>query len=176
MRKYTWAAAAALAFVSSAAFATVTGDATNGWFVGKGDVQSAFGWNNETLQEEWNAGEITFHYDTSADYDVVCGWDNPPSSHVQMHHQVTSTVNVGLNGTLAATGRTKNQITGFNVPAPTGSASGNVPLVGDTCAADDVDGNHHTGTVDSVTPLGSNGGGGLYVSWNGEDVLLQAAS
>ena len=104
------------ALMSTAVNASVTGDAGSGWFVGKGDVQSAFGWNNATLQDEWTAGEISFHYDSSADYDVTCEWDTVNKKQT-INHLVTSHISRGLNATLAATGRQKNQITGFNVPA-----------------------------------------------------------
>jgi hypothetical protein len=63
----------------------------------------------------------------------------------------------------------KNQVTGFNVGPADTSGSGDLPEVGDGC----VPGND--GVITSVTPLGSSGGG-LYVIWNGQEVLLLAAS
>lgn len=56
----TVAGAAALAAV---AYADVTFDpATGTGFVGKGDVQSAFGWNNKQLQNNATAGYVRFAY------------------------------------------------------------------------------------------------------------------
>lgn len=174
MKKIVLSVAAA-ALISTAAGATVTGDAASGWFVGKGDVQNAFGWNNTTLQQEWAAGEISFHYTSQADYDVSCEWDTGVNKIT--HHVVESTISRGLNASIAAEGRQKNQITGFNLaPAGASSDGGDVPSVGESCGDyEDVDGNAH-GTITAVTPLGSSGEGGLYVSWNGQDVLLQPAS
>ena len=52
------AAIAALA-VSTAALATVTFDPATGiGFVGKGDVQLAFGWNNATAAEQCRCGDV----------------------------------------------------------------------------------------------------------------------
>lgn len=167
---------AAAALISTAASAAVTGDAASGWFVGKGDVQSAFGWNNATLQEEWASGEIAFHYDSAASYDVACEWDTGPAHNIT-HHTVNSSISRGLNASIAAEGRQRSQITGF-ILAPAGASGngGDVPSVGERCGDfEDVDGNAH-GTITAVTPLGSTGEGGLYVSWNGQDVLLQTAS
>ena len=84
---------AAAALMTTAASASVDGDAATGWFVGKGDVQTAFGWNNATLQTE--AGDVSFRYDTSADYDVTCEWDTENKKGT-IHHSVTNTKTFGL--------------------------------------------------------------------------------
>ena len=50
-----------LGLAATAVFATVTFDPSTGTgFVGKGDVQLAFGWNNATLQQ--NAGSLRYSY------------------------------------------------------------------------------------------------------------------
>jgi hypothetical protein len=62
--------AAALAFATSAS-ADVTFDPSSGTgFVGKGDVQSPFGWNNAMLQSYANA--LSFNFEAEAVYDVTC--------------------------------------------------------------------------------------------------------
>ena len=157
---------AAAALMTTAASASVDGDAATGWFVGKGDVQTAFGWNNATLQTE--AGDVSFRYDTSADYDVTCEWDTENKKGT-IHHSVTNTKTFGLSSILASSGRLKNQITGFNVGAAGSGGGDEAPSVGDSCP------NGGDGLVTEVGPLGSSGGG-LYVVWEGQEVLLQAAS
>ena len=48
--------------------------------------------------------------------------------------------------------------------------------MGESCGDyEDVGGNANDGVITSVTPVGGGGGGGLYVSWNGTDVLLQGS-
>jgi hypothetical protein len=61
MRKLIILAAsiAALA-VPAVSIAAVTYDDTSVGTVGKGDVQSLFGWNDAALQNAWKAGKITF--------------------------------------------------------------------------------------------------------------------
>jgi hypothetical protein len=71
---------AALAFgliAAAAVHAEVTFDSSSGeGFVGKGDVQRAFGWNNKQLQD--NAAALTFTYSEVGSYSVVCtGHTNP---------------------------------------------------------------------------------------------------
>lgn len=54
-------------------FASVTFDPTTGaGFVGKGDVQTAFGWNNQALQA--NAADVTFSYNAVDTYSATCSW------------------------------------------------------------------------------------------------------
>jgi hypothetical protein len=62
MRSTRWglfaAATAALAFSASPVAAAEIDSSTGTGFVGKGDVQSAFGWNNTALNT--NAGDVSF--------------------------------------------------------------------------------------------------------------------
>jgi hypothetical protein len=63
--------AAVLVLVVSAVSAAVTFDAETGTgFVGKGDVQLVFGWNNKGLQD--NAAGVTFSYEETGTFTVVC--------------------------------------------------------------------------------------------------------
>jgi opacity protein-like surface antigen len=56
MKKMLLAAGIALATISTAAVAAVTFDpATGTGFVGKGDIQLAFGWNNKAAQDNATA-------------------------------------------------------------------------------------------------------------------------
>ncbi len=64
-------AVAALVALAGTAWAMTTLDTANGTgFVGKGDVQVPFGWNNATLQA--NANNLVFGYADQVEYDVPC--------------------------------------------------------------------------------------------------------
>jgi hypothetical protein len=82
MRKTRYASMVALALasvmiLSTAALGAVTFDPETGeGFVGKGDVQLAFEWNNKALQD--NAADVSFTYEEVGEYTVVCdGHSNP---------------------------------------------------------------------------------------------------
>ena len=67
------AGALAMGIMASSAFAAVTFDpATGTGFVGKGDVQTAMGWNNAELQK--NAENLKFTYVTETTYAVAVTW------------------------------------------------------------------------------------------------------
>lgn len=99
-------------------------------FVGKGDVQTLFGWNNKALQDCVNS---TDHegYDSSTDagclrfeFFVAAGtietntWlcehtDNASAADVEWNNTVTDTLSGG--GISATVARSKNQVSGFNL-------------------------------------------------------------
>jgi hypothetical protein len=168
MRKAIWAAAAAsMALVSTAAFATVTFDPTTGvGFVGKGDVQIAFGWNNSQLQK--NASGVTFTYNETDVYDVTCEWETVTGGpHSQtIVHDVDVPRHISINANVAFDPRTRNQITGFNL---TGDGyevdDATPPTIGATCP-----GNSGVGLVVDFQLVSSNGG--LYTNYGGNSVLL----
>jgi hypothetical protein len=65
------AALALCAAIGTTCFAAVYFDSEAGTgFVGKGDVQLAFGWNNKQLQD--NAERVSFTYEVEASYTLVC--------------------------------------------------------------------------------------------------------
>jgi hypothetical protein len=60
-----------VALLATPALASVTFDVNSGvGFVGKGDVQTAFGWNNQKLQAE--AQNLTFGTRQRVDYEFEC--------------------------------------------------------------------------------------------------------
>lgn len=173
MRKLFLAAAAATAMISSAATAAVTYDPATGGFAGKGDVQTAFGWNNAQLQ--LSAASITFRWGSSSQYEVVCTWVTNPTRN-PVTHTVTSIVGGPVGATVQGTSRTgpRDQVTGFTLD-PLGTSSGTAPYLGQSCSDAGADGNGD-GQITSVTPLGGGSGGGLYVSDGTTEVLLLPAS
>ena len=154
-------------FAAVPAFATVTFDPNTGTgFVGKGDVQTVFGWNNGELQR--NAGGVSFEYNVSEVYECVCSWTTGEGTHGEQTHFVNHTKDLSIDAGVSYDARTRRQITGFIL---TGYGSvlgerGEVPVVGGPCP-----GNQGTGgTWVSVTLVES--GGGLYVIYNGVGVLI----
>jgi len=137
-------------------------------FVGKGDVQLAYGWNNAQLQN--NASGVSFRYDSVDSYDVTCEWFTGPTSNRKSHtvdHNKSTSVLSNIN--YEARKNSQNQITGFNLTGLGSSTTtgGAEPQVGGACP-----GTAGTGaTVIEVNYLGS--GGGLSVVYGGNAVLLQ---
>jgi hypothetical protein len=105
----------ALAAVSAVALASVTfNSATGVGFVGKGDVQIIYGWNNQQLQS--GAGNVQFRFQ---DFEVATwncekifftGPDQIEHDIIQVRTNITNT-----EGIVASVGRLKTQVTGFNL-------------------------------------------------------------
>ena len=113
MNKFLSTAALALGGVlllPAAAQAAVTFDpATGTGFAGKGDVQLAFGWNNNQLQT--NAGQLTFRSERSTVKVTEVSWacTNTRNEVVQERERTTTTttttsgvVSASTSGTLSA--------------------------------------------------------------------------
>lgn len=131
-------AVAVLATVAAAAaFAAVTFDPTSGsGFVGKGDVQLAFGWNNKQLQD--NASFVSFSTEQTTQYAVTCEWETETGGKNSkiIDHAVTIKKTRNVQGAVNADPRAgKSQFTGFNLHGygPVTEAGGVVPQVGESC-------------------------------------------
>jgi hypothetical protein len=166
----TFVVLAILAALPLAVYALVTFDPNTGTgFVGKGDVQLAFGWNNKQAQD--NAKAVSFSFESDTHYDVVCYWETEtggPQSKI-IEHYVTNHKNASISSSIVYDARLKNQYTGYNLTGfgateTTGEA---VPQVGDACKQA-----HETAVVTEVN-VSSDSAGGLYVSFGGNKVLLQ---
>lgn len=168
MKKLLWAAAAATAFISTAALASVSFDPSTGYgFVGKGDVQLAFGWNNKAAQD--NAGAVSFTYNAKDTYDVECEWTTVtggPNSKTIVH-DITVPRHVSVSSSIVSDPRKTGQYTGYNL---TGLANpvveGTVPEVGGTCP-----GASNVGAIITVVQQ-TGSAGGLYANYGGNSVLL----
>lgn len=153
-------AAVGVAIAASTAYAAVSFDAATGTgFVGKGDVQIAFDWNNAQLQA--NADSVTFSYSTEDKYDATCKWQTVTGNGTTIYHDVTVRRTVTLNKTVAYKARTNSQdsITGFNLTG-FGAVSSNrdAPVDGGAC----LGGGGQQGVWSDVTLTSSTGG--LYVN------------
>ena len=166
MRKSAFAAAAALTIPSSIALATVT--VTNGvGFVGKGDVQLAFGWNNAVAQR--NANAVSFHTESSAEYSAVCTFTTGEGTRGERIHNVTHNRSTAVLSSIASEARKTGQWTGYNLNGfGAVTTSGDpVPVEGAPCMGNEG----HDGVWTSVTELGSTGTG-LFVTYNGVSVQI----
>lgn len=135
------AAAMAVGVGTAAASATFDPDTGTG-FVGKGDVQKVFGWNNQTLQS--SAAGVAFAYSSETDtqYDVTCEFDTTTGGRTPriVHHVINKKANVGsavaYDVTKANRNNPRGDVTGFNLTGKaneTTDESGSVPVVGDPC-------------------------------------------
>lgn len=104
---------AACVLAGPAAAAVILSDEGVG-FVGKGDIQALFGWNNEQLQT--NAAGIEFFYVSDQIYvEWQCEWTTGKNNTV--HTQTRSATVQAINASIAFDARkNKNgQVTGFNL-------------------------------------------------------------
>ncbi|MCK8434742.1 hypothetical protein G3I77_17460 [Streptomyces sp. D2-8] len=149
-------AAAAVVLATGPALAAVTLDpATGTGFVGKGDVQTVFGWNNKQLQA--NATGVSFSYDATTLYSAVCEWSTGVGTKGQKTHTITLKRQAAVSSAVAYDARERNQVTGFNLLGYTStSTSGTVPSVGQPCVGNE-EGINHNGTWVSVDETGSTG-------------------
>jgi hypothetical protein len=161
---------AALVFASAVAFASVTFDPATGMgFVGKGDVQLAFGWNNQALQQ--NAEHLTFSYLAEEQYKYDCtftvevGRDKVREPQTQNRGKQSS-----VSASVAYDARRSNQITGFNLTGfdTITTTGGAVPQDGGSCPG----GPFNDGVISNVE-LVSSTGGGLRVQSGANSALLQ---
>jgi hypothetical protein len=153
-------ALAAMLVASTAAIAAVTFDpATGTGFVGKGDVQLAFGWNNKALQD--NASSVSFSATTVSDQTWVCDRDAGP----QTQERARTTTTQGVVSNIARDN--KKQITGFNLTGYSGtpSTSSEGPALG-SCPTGWTAGPISAPVVDEAAS-------GLFVTFNGQSVKLQ---
>jgi hypothetical protein len=161
-------AVSSLAF-AGAALADVTFDPATGMgFVGKGDVQSAFGWNNATLQA--NADYLTFTYKSVQEYEAVCTWTTGEGTKGEQTHNVTHTRETGIDSDLSYEVRKVVQVSGFFLEgfASGTSATGSVPVVGGACPGNQG----HDGVWTSVTAVGEGDSTSLTVSFGGDTRVL----
>jgi hypothetical protein len=113
------AGAAAALSIATAALGAVTFDATTGTgFVGKGDVQLVYGWNNKALQD--NAGSVQFQASSEVVSEVSWICTNPNNENTQERARTTTTT---VEGVVSSVARERNQITGFNLTGYSGTTT-----------------------------------------------------
>jgi hypothetical protein len=145
------ASAVVLSMLSGLTMAAVDFNQSTGvGFVGKGDVQLAFGWNNNQLQT--NASGVSFAYKAVDTYTATCEWTTGTGTRGERTHNVEHSKKTTVNSNIAYDARMRNQITGFNLTGAGGTTTtGTIPAVGGACP-----GNQGTsGTWTSVAQTGS---------------------
>lgn len=165
----TISAFALIATLSLIAFASVDFNAATGTgFVGKGVVQTPFGWNNAAAQR--NATLVTFTYEVIETYDVTIEFDtgNPNQPKSIKHHVVTQNKSSAVNANIASDPRRTGQYTGWNLLGfgSTVVSGDAIPDVGNSCP----NGNLGTCVVTDVQMSSSTGG--LYAHFGGNSVLI----
>jgi hypothetical protein len=108
-------------------------------FVGKGDVQSVYDWNNSQLQQ--NAALVQFRFAAAGVVSWQCEWWTGPTHNRKYHTVTESTEVLGSSISLDPRKNKQGQITGFTLDGiqgePTnytgiGACDGNKTLVVDS--------------------------------------------
>ena len=168
MRKFGLIIAAIAALsMSTAAIAAVNVSDEGVGFVGKGDVQLAFGWNNAALQR--NAAGVTFSYDATDTYAAVCTFTTGEGTRGERTHNVDHARRTSVSSVITYDARVRNQITGVTLTGlgTTTTSGGAMPVVGEACMGNPG----HDGLWSSVELL-STSGGGLTVTYGGTSVRI----
>jgi hypothetical protein len=156
MKKAAVLTLAGLTLAATTVFAAVIFDSDTGsGFVGKGDVQLAYGWNNAQLQSK--ADGLSFAYEAVDVYSAVCSWKTGEGTPGENEHNVSHRQRTGVMGAIDYDARKRNQINGFTLNGWDGSpvtVGGSVPEVGGACHGNAG----HGGEWSSVTLLSSSGG------------------
>jgi hypothetical protein len=153
----------ALVAAASVAMASVTFDFGTGvGFVGKGDIQNAFGLNNPQVQQalsscasDPSSCPLSFSHTATDVYEAVCTFITAEGKPGQKTHNITIPRHTNINAAIAFDTRKHSQIDGFNL---TGNGDtthgGDVPVVGQACVPDSGGQN---GVWTSVTLISSSG-------------------
>jgi hypothetical protein len=166
-----------IGIAAGSANAAVAFDSSTGTgFVGKGDVQLAFGWNNAALQK--NASGLTFTYEATDTYTVTEYWENLTGGNQPkiVTHEITVPKHVSVSAGVAYDARKANQINGFSINNfGTIVTEGTVPVVGDSLTGnrevyDAEAGEWVHATVTAVEKTKSEGG--LFANYNGTSIAM----
>jgi hypothetical protein len=155
------AAAAAVAY-AAVTFNPVTGVGE----VGKGDLQTPWGWNDAKLQN--SAEDVRFYVESAevSAYEALCTWVTGEGTRGEKIHNVEHKKNtvslLKAEVTRELKKNTHGKVTGFKlngVELSTSLSSGSVPVVGQPCPGN----SGHDGVWTHVTLLSSSSNsGGLY--------------
>jgi hypothetical protein len=161
--------------VSSVAGAAVIFDADTGeGFVGKGDVQLAFGWNNKALQE--NLSDVQFTYNASTTETSEISWvcTNSNNENLQERERTTTTTSSTV-GVVSKVARVRNQITGVELSGYNGTPT---VIEGNPVTEGPAVNSCPSGPWTLTTPAGDPvqldpvTAGGLYASYDGGTPVL----
>ena len=162
----TAALTAGLLMIGSAG-AAVAVPAVDAGFLGKGEVQTAFGWNNKALQT--NAEDVAFSLRTETVYSYTCTWTTGPEHNQKEHVKEGIPSEAAVAADAAFDARKNSQITGFTLGElgePT--VDGTIPTDGGACS------NGPNGTISEVEIVDVTSS--LYATHGGATVLVQHAT
>lgn len=150
------ASAASVALLVTSASAAVTFDPSTGTgFVGKGDVQTALGWNNKQLQT--GAEDLVFAYSATSMFDTTWTCTKNGATNTQERENTTIRTTQGVVDSVA---RERNQVTGFHLDGFSGSPSSSEDKFGPLAGS--CPNNWSVTDMDTGTPVVT--GGGLTVN------------
>ncbi|MDP3878780.1 MAG: hypothetical protein Q8Q07_00540 [Dehalococcoidales bacterium] len=160
---------ALLALVATPVFAAVTFDTETGvGFVGKGDVQLVYGWNDKALQN--NAGEVQFRVISEVVTEVSWIATNTNNDQIQERSRTTTTSISGIFSSVSREilkGGNSGKVNGFNLTGYDG-----VPTISSETEGPAVN-SIPSGPWELTTPAGDpeivSETGGVQVSINGTD-------
>lgn len=126
----------AAAAVATVAMAAVTYDPASGTgFVGKGDVQLAFGYNNAGFQAV--ASDVSFEYRESVTYSYDCALIQGNSGGAKIYARDIP-VTTSINNVPAFDVRTNKQVNGYNLTGKgVVSSTGQIPVEGSPCSVEE---------------------------------------
>ena len=127
-----------------------------GW-VGKGDVQTAFAWNNKVMQDRHT--QVSFQYDNSVTYTFACEWTTGEGTRGEKQHVQTKTVTTGVQAAVGSLDRKTGQWTGWFL---SGIPSGGAVAEPDCSGNEAGDGFSGEKTVVEGSLVILSQGGGLY--------------
>jgi hypothetical protein len=137
-------------------------------FIGKGDVQLLFGWNNKQLQDNAENLEFRVSSEDVREYEWTCY--NSHNGNTQYRSQIISN---SYQGTLSSIARVNKQITGFNISGYSEAAVVDSEVVSgnkiNSCPASGSDNNNQNNWdlvspgADLTNPSSYNVTGGLQV-------------
>ncbi len=158
--------AIAMGLIAALALLVTPASAYTSTFVGKGEVQTAFGLNNSTMQKVHQS--VTFQYDISTPVTFECEWYTGPDRN-RKRHDVTVTKTIAVQASVASESRKTGQWTGWNLTNGLPALDpGSITITNADCGAE---GNEMKSVVEGSVELGESTGG-LYAVLNGERRLL----
>jgi hypothetical protein len=141
----------AVALGASATWAEVSINAAGGFgWVGKGDVQQAYGWNNKTLQT--NAQGVSFEVKEHQKLTIVCEIEKELGKVVEVRYPELNITRNVISTTDSDPRQNNSRFTGYRLNGygfQTASGSKESYNVGDACTAQGTE-----GKVVSVTSAG----------------------
>jgi hypothetical protein len=165
----TVAGLVAVGLLTAATYMSVSFNVTTGaGWVGKGDVQMAYGWANKAMQQNHTA--VTFEYEQSTNYSWVCEWTTGEGTRGEQTHTKDMSETFSVGGVIGNTDRKTGQWTGWFLNGYTSGGPGNSGEGFTPDCNGNSTGNGASGekTVVEGSLTSTVTGGGLYANFNGD--------